>query len=180
MARGRVVDKDIGFKAIRAEIEKLKNKPYVAIGIQGKSAMEKKKDPDDGSTGTATVVDIGTFHEFGTTGAKGKVIPERSFIRSTRDENDQKYRKIIETMRQQIFKPRGTSVAMTVEQGLGLLGELIQGDIQAKFLNNNWEELQDQTRGGRNPEGDAKPLIDTGQLRQSIRYQVYMKGLGKK
>ena len=172
MAKKGVVDRDLGWGNIFKEIKKLNKKPYVAIGVQGTSAMAKKK----GSAGPsgATVVDVATFHEYGVPAdSEEKVIPERSFIRSTRDENDAKYQARLAQFKDDILNPTSD---MTTEKALGLLGEEVQRDIQRKFTENDWEELKDPFRGGKNPAGDGKPLMDTGQLRASIRYKVEKEG----
>ncbi len=174
--RTGVIDRDLGMKAIVKELGKLSKKPYVAIGVQGTSALAAKK--GSGGPTRATVVDVATFHEFGVPAdSPDKTIPERSFIRSTRDENDSKYQAQLEVFGKELTDPRSQ---MTVEKALTTLGMEVQKDVQNKFNDNDWPELKDPTRGGKNPEGGAKPLIDTGQLRQSIRYQVVKDGRTKK
>ena len=76
----------------------------------------------------------------------------------------------------QILNPKKK---MDIDTALGLMGQLVEADIKATFTNNDWPALKDPTRGGRNPDGGAKPLIDTGQLRQSIRYQIVKDGRKK-
>lgn len=173
--RGKVFDKDLGYAAIRKQIRELVGLPYVAIGVQGESAMERKQ--GGGKPGPATVVDVATFHEFGVPADMGSQrIPKRSFIRATVDKNQKKYENVMSELGRQILNPKK---AMDIDTALGLMGQLVEADIKASFTNNDWPALKDTTRGGRNPDGGAKPLIDTGQLRQSIRYQIIKDGRKK-
>lgn len=158
--RLRTVVKDYGMKALRKQIRELKDKPLVKIGFQG-SKGEKVH-----AGGELTNTEIATIHEYGTDN-----IPERSMIRSTTKENKQKYNETIEKLGKQIITP---SSKMTVEKGLGIIGQMVLTDVRNKFTNNDWPALKDPTRGGKQSAG--KPLLDTAQLRNSATYVVDLKG----
>lgn len=173
-----ITEKDLGWSKIKAEAQKLAKKPFVKIGIQGESGLKpkKKRGKVRGETASPgfTVVDIATVHEYG---SPDKGIPERSFIRSTMDQNAVKYSNIAAGMKDQILNANSP---LTTEKALEIIGQIIEADIKNKFTNNNWPELKDPTRGGKNPTGDAKPLLDTAQTVNSIRYQVFKEGGGGK
>lgn len=163
MARsGTVIDRDLGWKHIRAQIAILAKKPQAVIGVRGAQADEKKKE-DDGSTANISLAEVATIHEYG---APAAGIPERSYIRSTVDENIVSYRRTIESLKDQLFNPKNP---LTVRRALLILGEKVKADIRSKIragLSPAWAE---STREGRiSRAGGAivaeTPLIDTGQL----------------
>jgi len=106
-----------------------------------------------------TVAQVGFMHEFGTV-----TIPERSFIRSTISSES---RDIKQVARIQYKKVLDGSI--TTEQGLGVLGAFTVGLIQEKFTSNDWAPNTEKTQARK---GSSSPLIDTGQLRQSISFKV--------
>ena len=75
------------------------SKSAVKIGFQEDAKTEKKTSKVDGVEFTnldaLTVVEVATFHEFGT-----ETIPQRSFIRSNDKNNYQKYRRMIEEIKE--------------------------------------------------------------------------------
>jgi hypothetical protein len=166
-----VSDKDFGFKKLNSELKKLEQKPFVKIGVQGKDASDDKTVRNyDGSISKLsgiTVVEIANFHEF------GLGVPERSFLRSTLDENRNKYTNIVKELRTEITKG-----VWDTKTALEILGQKIVSDVKQKIYDGIPPELaestiQNKTVAGRTGE---TPLIDTGQLVQSITYTVEMKG----
>lgn len=166
-----VSDKDFGFKKLKSELKKLEQKPFVKVGVQG---VDASKDKDvrnyDGSISKLsgiTVVEIANFHEF------GLGVPERSFLRSTLDENRNKYSNIVSEMRTEISKG-----AFDTKTALEILGQKIVKDVKQKIYDGIMPPLAESTIRKKtvdNKRGDT-PLIDTGQLVQSITYSVEMKG----
>jgi hypothetical protein len=160
-----ISDKDTGFKKIMSEMKKLESKPYVKIGVQGADASKDKKVRNDDGTITdvsgITVVDIATFHEF------GYGVPERSFLRATIDQNRDKYYAIVKELKNEIFAGK-----MTTENASKILGEKIKSDCQQRITDGIDPPLSSETIANK---GSSVPLIDTGQLRQSITYVVEAK-----
>lgn len=157
-------EKDLGAAKIRAEIEKLSKKPFVKVGVQGAKALENK----DGSV--ANVVLVATAHEFGTVN-----VPERSYIRKTMNENESKYASAAEQLKSKIL-----SAEINTEKALGVLGLLVQRDIQNTIRSNNAgldgpTPLSPATLKNRKSK-DVTPLYDTGQLIRSITYVRQMDG----
>lgn len=143
--------KDKGYKKVRGSFDELKKKPFVKIGV-----LEKEGDHTDSPL---SVAEVATFNEFGT-----ETIPERSFMRSTLDQNDAKYRKNLETLHNKVILQQ-----MTPDIALGILGEQIQSDIIATINSGVDPENSPATIAKK---GSSKTLVDSGQLKQSIRYEV--------
>ncbi|WP_448510324.1 hypothetical protein [Immundisolibacter sp.] len=140
---------------LKKRLEIAGSQSFVTIGVHEKEGSSNKKNSD----GQLKVIDVATFHEFGTT-----TIPERSFIRANDKENFQKYKNMIREIKDKIIFEN-----MTIKQGLGLLGEQIRADIQAKIRSGIAPELEESTIRRK---GSSIPLIDTGQLINSIIYKI--------
>ena len=137
-----VTDTDLGYRALLASFPSLR-RVQVLVGILD--------DPE--------LAPIAAFNEFGT-----DTIPERSFLRSTVDENRTKYGTAMGAAIVDVLV-RG----QTVEQAFGGLGELVQFDIQDKI------EAIDHPRNAPSTiakKGFDDPLIETGILHDSIDFEV--------
>lgn len=110
--------------------------------------------------GTPTAL-IAAVHEFG---SPERGIPERSFLRSSMRENSQKYVRLNKLNLISIL--RGN---LTADQALGQLGEMAKGDVQVKIRSGDFTPLKQATMDRK---GSSKPLIDTGQMVQSVSYEV--------
>jgi hypothetical protein len=93
-------------------------------------------------------------------------IPERSFLRATvKDrQNQKKYADFIKRGLQKMLEGKATSNDVA-----SLLGQEVQFDIQQKIL-----EIKDPPNSPMTIQRkkSSNPLIDTGHLRQSIRFEV--------
>jgi hypothetical protein len=131
---------------------------------------------------------IAAVHEFGT--GDGHV-PERAFLRTAMQRNAKKYVALNRRNLLAILNKR-----MTVEQALGLLGEMAKGDVQTEIRHGQFKPLDPKTIAARRrarsngynqslqrkvkakeASGTAagpidRPLIDSGQLRQSITWAI--------
>lgn len=158
-----VKDIDKGWKGIKKELKKLSKAPRVEVGVRGKSALESKKGRDGKRDINVTVVDVATIHEYG---SKSRGIPERSFIRSTTDENRVKYKNLIKELGNKVIDPRS---GMTAEKALAIVGETVTADIKEKIRKGIPPKLKRATITAK---GSSTPLIDTGQLIGAIGYKV--------
>jgi hypothetical protein len=156
---GKLIVKDEVWQKLQKEFKKMESQPHVDVGVRGSSALEGKKDAFGKVTEAVRLVDIATFHEFGTSHG----VPERSFIRSTLFENNL-YREMRKKLSISIL-----SLKMDVSKALGLLGLKYQSDIQAKIRAGIDPPLTFETEQRK---GSTTPLIDTGQLIQGITYEV--------
>lgn len=106
-----------------------------------------------------TVATIGFAHEFGTA-----TIPERSFIRATTKEK----RKEIVKLQTKLLK-KIQSGEISTEKALGLLGAFVAGLISKKIVDIKAPPNAPETIKRK---GSSNPLVDTGQLKNSITWEV--------
>ena len=107
-------------------------------------------------------------NEFGT---RNGHIPERSFIRSAVDNGDQLISQRAEQVWAQISDGR-----LPMNVGLGMMGEFIQRLITQRITDLKTPENAQSTKDRK---GSDNPLIDTGRMRQSIRWQLANSADGK-
>lgn len=160
MIKAKVSVKDYG----KSDREKLKKKfekigeAFVSIGVH-----EGAGQYEDGTS----VVEVALWNEFGT-----RSIPERSFIRSTIDENES----LIDSWRDEMLK-KLISDDWTVEKALEAIGFRIQILIQNKIKSNVPPPNAPSTLKHKAREGTSGgTLIDSGLLLRSITYQVHVEG----
>ena len=185
-------DMIVNFKLER-ELDKLLSMGgFVKIGVlgdpdqkgRGKSTDAKSEVLADGivvASDDMTVLDIAVIHEFGL----GHV-PQRSFIRSTWEKEQKKLGKVFEkALIRDVVKTgkisSGDDIDKRLTKILTFAGAWFAGRVRKTFTNNDWPALKDPSRGGKNfehsssfigPPRKSMPLIDTGQLRASISFQV--------
>lgn len=141
--------RDRGLKKIMETVRVLSTGPYVKVGVIG-----------DGANAM-----IATIHEYG---APEAGIPERSFIRRTfaNSEVIEQKRKMAAQMMKRILAGK-----MEVGQALGLLGAYGANAVKRTI---------DEGTGVPPPlkaatiarKGSSRPLVDTGQMRNAITWQV--------
>lgn len=149
---GSVSDKDNGFAALFKRLGQ--TKPVVlTVGIQA----EEASNPD--GSGKTTIGEIATINEFGIG------VPERSFIRAWADENEPKNLEVLRKIGESVVTGKGP----TPDQGLNQAGLRFVGDIQARISAGIGPPNAASTIARK---GSSVPLIDTGQLRSSIRHKV--------
>lgn len=117
-------ERDLGLGHILKEAAKLRKKPFVKAGVVQARGSKLRED------GKKTVADIAQIHEYG---APAHGIPERSFLRSTRNKNEGKYKKLISRLGEMIFNPED---GMTVEKALGVIGQQFSADVKNTIRNN--------------------------------------------
>lgn len=119
--------------------------------------------PDGGqhSDTDLSMHELGMVHEYG---SPTRNIPARPFIEPPIKDNVEKYKRM---MRDQALKLifRRT----TLNNALSLVGEAGKADIQKYMLSANFTPLSAATIERK---GSSKPLIDTGQMRNAITYEV--------
>ena len=112
------------------------------------SAKDKKK------SSTTSVLEVAMVHEFG---SPAKRIPKRSFLVSTFESKKDSWLRAFKTLLSNVTSD------VDLNNALQQFGQLMQRDVRLKFTNNNWAPLKYRK---------GNPLLDTGQLRRSISYQV--------
>ena len=140
-----------GLKALEARICEM-GKKKVVVGVPAATNGVR----DDGLSNAT----IAAAHEFGVPGH----IPERSFLRTTVGENKDKItgllvRELKADISQGDFSGRAFAI----------VGEKLSGEVKRKIQSGINPELDPKTVARK---GSSKPLIDTGNLLQSITYEV--------
>lgn len=165
MAKPRTTDKlTPAGKKINEQFIILKNKPHVRVGI----LQEKFDNPKEGDPKREfTIGEIAVVNEFGSSDGR---VPERSYIRSTFDEEKRRWRTLTSKL-----KKKMVAAVKTVEWILGKMGTKIVSDIQKKIVAvkeppNAPSTIAKKTRAGK--VGD-NPLVDYGQLKSSITYKTH-------
>ena len=144
----KIKDTDKGLKKLLRKW-RLKKSPKVKVGVLG---GDRKNDQINN-------VQLAIIHEFGT-----DKIPKRSFIRDSVDQNKDKIQKVISREAKAIADEKyNTSVAME------RLGLYIVGVIKKRISTGIPPALEENTIKRK---GSSIPLIDTGQLRNSITHEV--------
>ena len=113
------------------------------------------------------IVDYATIQEFGNKD-QGGFVPERSFIRSTADENNHWIKALEQAANQVIDGVETPGLAMT------LVSIRARDDIKKKILDGDskWAPLRESTI---KKKGSSKPLIDKGFLINAIKYKISLK-----
>lgn len=145
-------------KKFYAELKKLKGNE-VFIGFQAGKKMHKDKDGKE-----VDLAEIAAFNELGTSTS-----PSRPFLRQSVDDNKDKISVMCERTAKDIAN------GGSAEQGLKKLGEFGVSLVQKKIRNGSFKPNAESTI--RKKKSD-KPLIDTGQMRQSVHYVIRKKGGG--
>lgn len=107
-----------------------------------------------------TVIQYGAVHEFG---APERNIPRRSFLRVPTLNAENQIMRFAENQSKQLEKGVNATLFM------GRIGAFIQGIVLKSFRENDWEALKESTVKRK---GSSAPLIDKGQLLQSITWDV--------
>ena len=143
MAKFQIRDSDPGFRKFRKQ---LKGGPdAVDIGLFSEQGSD--------------LVIYAASNEFGT-----EKIPERSFLRSTVDENRREFRAFLDKRKNQVVISR--TERERVLKGLGLFAEkkVVIKIGKGPFTANAPSTIR--------MKGSSKPLINTGRMRQSITSKV--------
>lgn len=153
----KVTDKDLGYAALVRRVYAL-DSPKVSIGIHEQEGAEEHEEAG------MTVASLGAIHEFGL----GNV-PERSFIRAWFDENQDRAKEALRRLMVSVVEGKRQP-----QQALELFAQWALGEMQKRMAEGippalQPETLRKKTRAGKTGE---KPLIDTGQLRSSLSYEI--------
>jgi hypothetical protein len=133
----------------------------------------------DRDADAVTNAQIGCYHEYGVLKTDQDsdseyTVPERSFMRSTFDENRSKYLKL----QKDLFRMAALR-KISVHAIPAILGAKAKADIQAKIRSGIAPALKESTRNAKVPGSDRRrrdqgetPLIAGGELLDSIGYEV--------
>jgi len=160
-----IVDK--GWEAIKERINTVRGAgAVVSVGVQGIEGAANHQGT------TLSVAQLAAVHEFGKVIHQPRMnrtirIPERSFLRATVD----MYRDAI--ARRQVLLSQGYILGkFELKPAMELLGQYVVGLIKQRMANGIPPANRPWTIAKK---GSSKPLIDTGQLRNSITYKVELR-----
>lgn len=149
--RVKITVVDHGYKVLMESVAGLSEPTSIAVGV-----LERDAQTEDGAV---TVLDVGTWNEFGTVG-----IPSRSFIRDWVDGNRKRAQGILKKLLQRVIAGE-----LTEDAALEQFGAWAKGEIQARIARGVPPPNAASTVKRK---GSSTPLIDTGILRSSIDYEV--------
>lgn len=135
---------------IRRRLMGMGKSPTVNVGFPASAGQHDEAEMN--------VASLAAVHEFGA----GNV-PERSFLRVAIRNNREKY--VLLNRQNLALIVRGQ---MGIDQALGQLGELAKSDVQMEITEGDFAPLSAATI---NRKGSSKPLIDSGQMRQSVAWE---------
>lgn len=155
---GEFYDKDSGYQALMTTFQG-KGEEAVFVGFLRSSGVYQPK--QGGAGKPMTMAQLGAIHEFG---APNAGIPERSFMRSAVEANKHKLEKLVERLAGQVIDGK-----LARRNALGILGEYVKNLFKAMIRKGLKPPLKPATVRRK---GSSKPLIDTGQLINSIDWEV--------
>jgi len=153
---GTVVRTGVGLPEVLARLGII-DRAQVTVGLQG-SAQTTASGPASASD----LVTIGAAHEYGT-----ESIPMRPWLRTSAARYGKGWARAYRAA------VSAAILGENVETPLRLVGLGMQGDVQATVLDGPWFPLSPETIRRK---GSDVPLVDSGQMRQSIRAQVERAG----
>jgi len=160
MKTGNLIIRDKGWNRIKKSLQEAEGS-YTKVGIQ-QGALHEPSAKGSKPQETSDLVKIAAIQEFGAPRAPGGAIPERSFLRSTIDAEQAQILARIDRERSRFIEGK-----QDVRTALARIGEDVQGRIQKKITDLREPKNSDVTIALKK---SSNPLIDTGQLRQSIRH----------
>ncbi len=148
-----VQDRDRGYKDLLNRVYGTAKPPVIKVGVFERDGNEPHGDDE------LTVIEVAVFNEFGT-----DTIPERSFLRAWFDENQDRCRVAVRKMLEAVITGKYTR-----EQAMQLVAQRFVGEIQRKIASGIPPANAPSTISKK---GSDKPLINTGQLRSAISYEI--------
>lgn len=144
------------WRDLRAKLKKLGMKDaHVQVGILGDAGMHHSG---------FSMIELAAVHEFGSRDGR---IPERSFLRSTFRDRKEDLTKFLTKIAKQIIADK-----LSPEDALGQLG--LWGAAQVKNQITKQDIPPPLSARTIQRKGSTKPLVDTGQLVNSISWKVVL------
>jgi hypothetical protein len=172
MKHTAIEDKDLGLDAIMKELKAL-GRMAVKVGFpeestgpqQGEKRVVRfrkgKRVKNTIETGEATIAQIATWNEYG---VPSHNIPARPFVTGWADSKADNIKATLDKLYKKVVDGKWTA-----DDAVMRLGEFGQDGIKSYIRNGEFPENSDITKKRKR---SSKPLIDTGTMRNSVRYQV--------
>lgn len=154
----KVEDTDLGLNRIIVTLKEELSDVVIKVGVQAKDKTVKRGKGGNIRNTDQPLAAIAAIHEFGLGG-----MPQRSFLRSAFDENKPMINKMGDRIVNSAIK------GISTETALNQLGNVVQGMVQKKIVDGPFVPNSPATIKRKK---SSRPLIDTGHLRQSIRYVI--------
>jgi hypothetical protein len=143
-------DIDKGYKDIIKKLQALKGKTLQAGILPGAGTNDE--------TGEL-IADYASANEYGIG------VPERSFLRSTSNEQGEKWNSQLNNIVDKVIENKPVNIDVAV----GLVGTEMVKDIVEKINSNIWPPNSDATIAKKK---SSRTLIDTGIMRRAIKYKI--------
>jgi hypothetical protein len=172
MRKNKVVDNDSGYDHLVETFGDIDG-VYVTVGVHSEQNDPHK---DDGSSGI-NIARLAAVHEYGAeidhpgvTKPHKIVIPERSFLRATMSDKKQHLSSMSAKLIGKVIDGK-----MSIDRAFKLLGEEAAALVKERMGSSKLKPLAASTIRKKTVDGKkgTSPLIDTGQLVNSIGYQVH-------
>jgi len=122
-----------------------------------------------GSVDGTAIAEYAAYNEYGVPGKKKKWnIPPRPFIRGWLENHQDE----IKAMQDKLFK-NVSEGKMSADTAIKKLGQFAQDGIKRYIMDGEFEPNAESTVQHK---GSSRPLIDTGAMRNNVRYKVTGKG----
>jgi hypothetical protein len=160
MGGSGIRDTDKGLEAIRKEMEKLGSLSIKAGIVEG-----------SGEQDGVSIAQYAAWNEYGVPakpgGKKLWKIPPRPFIRGFVENKDSEIKATQERLVKQVSEGK-----LDAETAIGRLGQYAQDGIKKNIRDGTFEPNSEETIKRKK---SSKPLINTGTMRNSVRYEVVKK-----
>lgn len=175
----------VNFNRLSRVIEEFDKKYSIKVGIIGDTAYQKHEHTD------LTNADLGAIHEYGATLNDGTIIPTRSFLRMPLLSSEARRAIIKEVIKNNegvaelVKKPTGDEAdtayreavkkIVNPEQIANQIAIAAVSRVQESFKTDgfgNWKPTTEASRKQRYGDPNNPTLVDTGQLRDSISFEV--------
>jgi hypothetical protein len=151
---------------------KIMAKSYVKVGFpSGKEPGKPDRQSEDTASSMADVATIAAIQEFGTTRAgrgNSVTIPSRPFMKNALDTNKKKLGILQGKLSTEILEGK-----RSVQNGLEIIGEFMVGNIK-RAINDMTDPPNAES--SIKAKGSSHPLIDSGQMKNSVTYIVMKTG----
>ena len=160
--------KDMGMNEIKRELMRLDGS-YVQVGFYGNASHKRGNGK--------TIAEIAFRNEYGDANnkwrGKSAPIPSRPFMRQAFEKNVGKLKR-----NQKSYLKQVVAGNLSARDGLNALGATHEGDIKREIKSGGFEPNAPLTVALKTVRGKrgTTPLIDTGQMRQSVAHKVRMRG----
>ena len=161
-----VIDRDRGWKGLERRLKQL-NSAHTKVGVQ-QGTLHEGNEVTSGRSGgitieTSDMVVIAAVQEFG---APKRNIPVRPFMRNAFDKSREKLNRAKKRLYNSVLLDE-----ISPKTAVTKLGEIHKGQIQREIVNLRSPPNAPSTIKRKK---SSNPLIDTGQLRQSIHHVEVM------